>query len=597
MRLLAAVLSGFIAALAGPTVASAATYYVDVAGPLDGDCLSPATACRSIQDGVDKTKNDVSPGPDTVHVAAGTYLGEIEINDGFGGYNDTTVEGAGSSGQAGSITRLIHDGAWINGGVQPVLSLGAGGEDHQHDITVRDLRVEVPDPIAADGINANVPGARLENVAVDVDCGCIGIRVLQDGSVLDGVSVSPLGAGGVGLYVNGQWAPTITVNRSRIWAGPQSDQGVGGFALEGVDAKLAVTRSAFRSTNSSAPAVLLDRPFDATFESTLITGGDAGLRVLGFWSGTAVTVRNGTIDSPAAVSVDSANTEEQVRLFDSLVEGELALPATVSGSPKSAIDCTRSDLQLTEIHDDFGDINCGPTKGNRVISLSTFIDRAGGDYRLARCSPAVDSGASPSPYPGGTLDLAGAPRIADGNLDGVETLDRGAYEVPQPAAAPPCASEGGSVTGGDGSAGGSSGPPQEDQSPPFLSELTLKPGAFHPARRGPAIMRSTGARLGYRLSERAQLRLRIQKRRLGRRVRGRCRPTTRRNRRRAPCARYVTLRGILSLKRPAGPSSVHLSGRLRGRRLRAGRYRLRVGAIDAAGNRAKPRRIRFRILP
>jgi hypothetical protein len=55
-----------------------------------------------------------------------------------------------------------------------------------------------------------------------------------------------------------------------------------------------------------------------------------------------------------------------------------------------------------------------------------LVDPAHGDVSLTIGSPCIDSG-DPAAAPGG-LDLAGNPRLLDGDLDRVEVIDRGAHE-------------------------------------------------------------------------------------------------------------------------------------------------------------------------
>ena len=58
-----------------------------------------------------------------------------------------------------------------------------------------------------------------------------------------------------------------------------------------------------------------------------------------------------------------------------------------------------------------------------------FGDPAGGDYRLLRGSACVDAGDPNWAADPGETDLAGNPRLADGDGDGVPVSDLGAYEL------------------------------------------------------------------------------------------------------------------------------------------------------------------------
>jgi hypothetical protein len=83
-------------------------------------------------------------------------------------------------------------------------------------------------------------------------------------------------------------------------------------------------------------------------------------------------------------------------------------------------------------------------------------------------------------------------------------------------------------------------------------------------------------RVSFTLSEAASVRLRVE-------------------RRRARSARYVTLRGGFTVAGRQGANRLRFTGRLAGRALSAGRYRLRAVARDGAGNASRARRTPFRI--
>jgi subtilisin-like proprotein convertase family protein len=130
--------------------------------------------------------------------------------------------------------------------------------------------------------------------------------------------------------------------------------------------------------------------------------------------------------------------------------------------------------------------------------------------------------------------------------------------------------------------------PPPDVTAPLLDRLTVRPRRFRAGGRG--------ARVGYRLSEPATVAFRVQRAARGRRAGRRCAPATRRNRRARRCTRWVSLRRGLSRRGRAGSNRFRFRGRVGGRRLRRGAYRLVATATDATGNRSSRRSVRFRIV-
>jgi len=133
---------------------------------------------------------------------------------------------------------------------------------------------------------------------------------------------------------------------------------------------------------------------------------------------------------------------------------------------------------------------------------------------------------------------------------------------------------------------------------PGLRGLRIVPQAFAPLSRGNSIVsqRSRGATVRYTLSEAARVRFSVQRRTTGRRVGRRCVKTTRRNRSRRRCTRFVRVRGSFTHAGAAGRNRFRFSGRVRRRALGTGRYRLVARAVDPAGNRSRVRRAGFRIV-
>jgi hypothetical protein len=151
------------------------------------------------------------------------------------------------------------------------------------------------------------------------------------------------------------------------------------------------------------------------------------------------------------------------------------------------------------------------------------------------------------------------------------------------------------TTGGGGAPGGQPGQPGQDGSDrlaPRISGLRLSSRSFRSVpRRG----RRAGANLSLTLSEAASAEVRVYRRVTGRRVGGRCVRTTRSNRRARTCLRDVRVRGSITKQLGAGSGTIRISGRVGGKRLATGRYKLVVVARDAAGNRATSSGVTFRI--
>jgi hypothetical protein len=135
--------------------------------------------------------------------------------------------------------------------------------------------------------------------------------------------------------------------------------------------------------------------------------------------------------------------------------------------------------------------------------------------------------------------------------------------------------------------------PALDRTAPLLTALSAKPRSFRTRRRAGV---AAGTTVRFTLSEAATTRLGLERATTGRRVGGGCVRQTRSNRSRRACVRYVVVRGVLSKKLVAGAARVRFDGRLGGKRVASGRYRLVLVATDAAGNASPARRAAVRIL-
>jgi hypothetical protein len=202
------------------------------------------------------------------------------------------------------------------------------------------------------------------------------------------------------------------------------------------------------------------------------------------------------------------------------------------------------------------------TGGNNQTTPPLFVSAAAGDFRPAAGSPTIDAGSTDQI---GTVDLAGNPRALGA------APDIGAYEFVPPAVPV--------VT-------------------PELGSLTMAPRTFRPANIGGAIVSArkrkpkvkVGATVRYALTAAATVRFKIERAAKGRRVGKRCVKATRANRKRKKCTRYAPVKRAFSHNGDAGANSFRFSGRIGGRALRPGRYRL----VGKAGDSL--RRTGFRIV-
>jgi hypothetical protein len=172
-----------------------------------------------------------------------------------------------------------------------------------------------------------------------------------------------------------------------------------------------------------------------------------------------------------------------------------------------------------------------------------FVDAAAGDYREAPGSPTIDAGSSEGI---GSLDLAGNPRLLGA------APDIGAFEfVPSPTQ--PSAS---------------------------LISLSISPRSFRPRAGGGAIVSRSrakghrGTTVRYTLTAAAAVGLVVERKVTGRSVGGRCVKRTAANRTRKSCPRYKPVKSSFTHQGASGPNSFTFSGRISGRALKPGKYRL-----------------------
>jgi hypothetical protein len=257
----------------------------------------------------------------------------------------------------------------------------------------------------------------------------------------------------------------------------------------------------------------------------------------------------------------------------------------VSGSAES-IDAGRASIGLSGMLGGFS------SQDDNVQVTAQYLDAAGGALGTAAAIGPVTAAqrhnittllprSTTAPVPPGTRKIRvtiTATRVGGGSYD-----DGSADNVRLTLAAP--------------------GPPAGPAPPPrlALSGLALKPRSFRAARRGASIAKRRPARTGttitFTLNRAATTTFTVTRKARGVRSGKRCVAPPRKPRRgkkARKCTRTITAGSFKAIGR-TGLTTLHFSGRLRGRKLARGGYQLNATAGDSTG-RTKPARKAFKII-
>jgi hypothetical protein len=137
---------------------------------------------------------------------------------------------------------------------------------------------------------------------------------------------------------------------------------------------------------------------------------------------------------------------------------------------------------------------------------------------------------------------------------------------------------------------------------PVLSRLTIKPGTLHPARRGASAAAAkpkkkalaTGATVTYQDTLAARTVFTLAQVLPGRTQGKTCAKASKQNKHGRKCTRFVSLRGSFARRDSVGKNSFHFTGRLNGKALKPGTYRLDA-TPTADGDTGRTVSVRFRV--
>jgi hypothetical protein len=587
-------------AVSSASAASAATFYVNGGVSTSGDCLSAASPCKTINEAVVKAR--LGSGASMIDVAAGNYTEDLDLNSEADA--GLTINGAGSGASGGTTITGISGKSTVE-----------LGPPDSSTTTFTNLRVVNPASDAELAIHAQFVALTLENVTVsmlDNSDGNAAIQTQDAAASFDKLTVTGVwfGAAVVGEGSVSITDSNLTSNSSTVILIPGT---IGGGHQDLIS----------KSTIQASPSASIDVEAigsDLTVDSSLLLGGsDQGI----YWiqdaqKERALTIAGSTIDAgmlgvddPSTVNdvyaevAGSSNPIGNVRIEGSILMEQQAAILGGSGN-QLTIACNNSDVpSQTQGTDETtkGTIECasGPN-GNTSSSPESLFVAPGTNYSLLPSSSAIDSvpaGAISLPFgltPSST-DVAGNPRIVDGNGDCIAVQDKGALELQgHSAACPPrlfaCTT---SASAGAGTpacpppliacatSSGDSCPPLAHLVVPAITTLKVTPSSFLAAPSGATISKTSettkkktyGTTITYDDSQAATTTFTVLSKTTGR-IQGKsCRKPSKSNKHGKRCTLLETV-GSFPHTDEAGANKLHFSGRLSGKKLAKGAYKLQA---------------------
>ncbi len=585
--------------------------------------LSVVNLSGDEEDGIDAaavvTLNNVAVDMQSATNATGISSGEVGSVTMNGG--SVTME----SGTEGAAIVAHFVPFTVNAATVAILSgsKASGIEGNGAPLSVSSTSVNLASGSQGIGIGIELGSAALSHDSVEqggATTNAIGVGLfLPESATLEGVTVSmtnpassaaairqALGtaryehieAGGVwqGPAFQGEGGQ-VTIADSRLTESPAGTSPVLGYFGLGDEPGLVVQRTVMEAAPKAVPGALLAINANATLDSSELLGGVKGVFFQhGASKQRTVTIAASTIDAGEAGVADGPGVHDvevgaggTASHADVAIEGSILLEQQAAGmgpgGNSATVTCSNSDVpsQLQAATGTEGSIQCASgSAGNTHTEPAALFSSPITGYQLNPLSSAVDSvpaGAISLPFgltPSST-DLAGNPRVLDGNGDCLALQDKGAFELQGHAVACPR-------------------PPAVASTPPgpkpvagVISGLTISPSAFYAAPSGATITsakRKYGATVSYRDSQAATTTFTVLRVSSGRRQGKSCRRPSRSNQHGKRCTLLTALGSFTHTDTAGTAVKLHFSGRLKGKRLAHGAYRLQAVAHNAAGNGA-----------
>jgi parallel beta-helix repeat protein len=382
----------------------------------------------TIQAGINAAKNG-----DRVVVAPGTYYENIN----FEGKAITVVASSGRTGtiidggNAGSVV-TFNSGEGLNSVLEGFTIQHGSNSDEGGGIYIN----EASPTITENTITHNTAGNGGGGIAVDFSDALVKNNLITNNSQTLGSSG---GVGGGGIEVGGAGAAQIIGNtiQNNQWATAEGG-GIALFAAGTPTLKNNIISG--NSAYSQGGGIWIVNYSDALIVQNLIYNNTA-IQGSGIYFGVPEGYRGpllvnntivGSSDSSEGSAIYADGFDDQVQFYNNLLIGATGSNAVYCDSTYDATPPTFTNNDAYSANGSGLEGTCsGQSSTNGNISANPLFT-AKLNFRLKAGSPAIDAGDNSAPdIP--PLDLAGKPRIVDGNGGGTAIIDVGAYEYQPPA--------------------------------------------------------------------------------------------------------------------------------------------------------------------
>jgi hypothetical protein len=520
----------------------------------------------------------VTMGSATTGTAIGNARRTLTL-DGVAIMLESGAKGAGIQGQRAPMSLSNVTVAMGSSASSPAITAGGAG------VSMSDVAVTMDSASApaialsfAEGATAHTVSVAMADAASEQP----GVEQLYGSATLDGLDVSGAWKGVAFKDEGGE----ATLRDSTLISAPSGAAPALVYFGESENSGLLVQRSVVEAPAKAVEGAAEIIGGNATFDSSELLGGERGVYFFQPDSKTrTLTLASSTVDAGTlgvrdvgALGVE-ALAENTASVADVDIEGSIVLEpqrANTANKDTASVTCSYSDVpsQSQAAGAGNGSIACadGESANTETNALAALFSAPIADYQLSPSSGAVDSVPSgaislPFGFTPSSTDLDGNPRVVNGNGGCVAVEDRGALELQN---------HEGICKGPPPYVNNPIGAPRPVAVLGAITALKLSPDAFFAALSGAtlsSVKRHYGTLIGYRDSQPGITTFTVLRASAGRVHGHSCAKPSHANRKGKRCTLYVSLGGFSRVDM-AGANSLRFSGRLKGKQLAKGSYRL-----------------------